>query len=133
MTTVIDPGGTDESAIFNKGGTALLNVTLSAGLTMTIPAIAGKVVVSATYPSTVIDPLPPYPILSMSPDFQIGDEVWIVTPGEGDTIFMQDEFGNNLLQAVGGGFIKVASGTDTTSQNWRIMSYFPDSLALTIP
>ena len=132
MTTVIDPGASDESVIFTKSGTAILNVALTAGFTMTVPAVAGRVIVNAIYSPNPPDPAPPpYPTFTISSDFQIGDEVWIL-PALQNTVFMQDEFGNNLLQSVGGGFIKVANGTGSPYSNWRIMSYFPDTLVLTI-
>jgi hypothetical protein len=135
MTTVIDPGTGSEAVVFNKSGTAILNVTLSiTGATVfAIPAIASRVIVNVINP--VIPPLVygevypglPSPAFNLDPNFQIGDEVWVLShtsitqPQFEVSVSLNDEAGNLLTQEVGSGVIKIANGSGTPP-NWLVMS-----------
>jgi hypothetical protein len=114
MTTVIDPGTSGESVFFNKSGTAILNITLDAGGSETVDAVAGTVFVIGTCPSP--DSSNPQ-TLTFSPDFQPGDEFWFIPRTHFWNIV--DENGNHLISNPTGtvGFIKVSTSS-TTLPNW---------------
>lgn len=136
MTTVIDPGTTGEVAIFNKSGTAILNVALANNFTMTVPRVAGRTIVSMSYPQTGPDPLGwTQPVFTLGLDFEIGDEVWILFPfaprGTRYDIFslVNDSVGNGVTGGVCCGVIKVANDPEvlitdgeTAATNWKKLS-----------
>jgi len=138
MTTVIDPGTGGEAAVFNKSGTAILTVELTDNFTMTIPHVAGRVILNVSYPQAGPDPLGwSSPIFSLSSDFEIGDEVWILTalatrPSHDIFSTVTDSVGN-IIRGGGmssGGFFKVgndpeiysADGSTLPVTNWKILS-----------
>jgi hypothetical protein len=109
MTTIIDPGTSGEVAFFNKSGTAILNVTLDAGGSETVAAVAGRVFVIGKCLSPTSDHTQ---TINLSSDFQPGDEFWLFP----QTRFwaVVDENGNTLssnTSSISIGFIKVVNGT----------------------
>jgi hypothetical protein len=125
MTTVVDPGTTSETAIFNKGSTALLNVSMTS-TPFVVPAVAGRVVINAISPTPGIPYTGPIPAFNLSPDFQIGDEVWItsqMSPVNFQVAFnINDEFSSLLAQTISIGLIKTANGSGTPP-NWELLSF----------
>jgi hypothetical protein len=137
MTTVIDPGTGSEAVVFNKSGTAILNVALTNDFTMTIPAVAGRVIVNVSYTITGPDPLGwTTPAFTTDSGFQIGDEIWVFSlvaprPTHNIPSTIADTVGNSLAAGMGYGIIKVANNTETlitdgesAQTNWKTMAVF---------
>lgn len=73
MTTVVDPGTASEVAVFNKGGTAILNAVVDPITdNYDIPAVAGRVIVMATKAANTGSAT-----VTLSSNFEVGDEVWV--------------------------------------------------------
>jgi hypothetical protein len=135
MTTVIDPGTSGEAAVFNKSGTAILNIALTNNFTMTIPHVAGRVIVNVSYPVTGPDLLGwTQPIFTAGSDFEIGDEIWVfnlIAPRPSHRIpsTIIDTAGNHITDgSMCSGIIKVANNPealitdDSALTNWKILS-----------
>ena len=113
MTTVIDPGASDEAVFFNKSGTAILNINITdPTVTTTIPAVAGRVIVVPVSASDA------QPTLVLDANFQPGDEVRIL-PRDSHYYYLQDEFGNVLEHAEFIVCFKISNGTGP-STNWVV-------------
>jgi hypothetical protein len=137
MTTIVDPGTGGEVAVFNKSGTAILNVVLTNSFTMTVPAIAGRVIVNISYTITGPDPLGwTAPVFTTDSGFEIGDEIWIFSlvaprPSHDIPSTVIDTAGNPIAGGMGYGIIKVANNTEalitdgeSAQTNWKTMSVF---------
>ncbi len=135
MTTVVDPGTGGEAVVFNKGGTAILNVALTNGFTMTIPHVAGRVIVNISYLITGPDPLGwTPPVFTTDSGFEIGDEIWVFSllaprPSHRIPSTIVDTAGNPIVGDMEYGIIKVANNSETlitdgesAVTNWKIMS-----------
>lgn len=136
MTTVIDPGTGGEAVVFNKSGTAILNVSLTDSFTMTVPHIAERIILSLSFPQTGPDPTGwSSPVFTVGSDFEIGDEVWIVAPfsprgARFDLLSnLYDSAGNQILGGFCIGVVKVANAAEvlitdgeTPVTNWKALS-----------
>jgi hypothetical protein len=117
MTTIIDPGTATETAIFNKGGTAILNAVVDPVTSnYDIPAVAGRVIVLVTKAANTGSGT-----VTLSSDFEIGDEVWVI--GENSSSWgVIDENGNTITTHATGQVCTLMKVKVSTSNIWLVIT-----------
>lgn len=116
MTTIVDPGTAGEVAVFNKGGTAILNAVVDPiTANYDIPAVAGRVIVIATKDSNSGSAT-----VTLSSNFQVGDEVW-VTGDNSSSWGIIDENATTIITMSTGttiGLMKVKTSATAPKSTW---------------
>ena len=119
MTTVIDPGTASEVAIFNKGGTAIVNGVCdpASPFNYDIQPVAGRVVALVTkVVSTGTGQA------TIAPGFEIGDEIWFC--GENSSGWNVYDENANLIAGASVGDMKILMKVRNAGAvgDWRVVS-----------